>query len=104
MSVFQEILEVSRAQSEALARGDLDAAMRMVQDRAVLIEHAGSAATPEDEDAIREVLRRDRDLSSAIRERMIEIRNHSRKLQQGRVALSGYQSQPRQLGLLDTTS
>ena len=103
MSVYHEILELARTQSDAVARGDLDVAVRILEERSALL---GRAPTPtrDDEDAIREVLRRDRDLSGAIRERMLDIRARSLKLQQGRVALTGYHT-PRQhqLGLVDAT-
>ena len=102
MSAFQEILRLARAQSEAVAHGDLETAIRLLQDRAALLQQAGPASA-EDEDAIREVLRRDRDLSGAIRERMLAIRAQARELQQGRAALAGYAPPPRQLGLLDAS-
>ena len=101
MSAFQEILQLARAQSAAVARGDLETAVRMLEDRALLLQSAGQP-TPEDEDAIREVMRRDRDLSGAVRERMLDIRARSLKLQQGRSAMAGYARQGRQLGLVDS--
>lgn len=89
MSPFQAVLQLARQQSAAVARGDLDAAVRLLAERAALLEGAGPPA-PADVDAIREVLRRDRDLSAAVRERMLDLRARSLKLRHGRNALSGY--------------
>jgi hypothetical protein len=49
-------------------------------------------ATPSeaDREVIREVLRLDRELSTAIRHKMIDLRNQAVELQQGRTALAGY--------------
>jgi hypothetical protein len=104
MDPFQELVRIAREQSAALARGELETAVRLLDDRAVILQSLGQARTVADENAVREVMRRDRDLSSAIRERMIDIRNRSLKLQHGRAALSGYGAGPaRQLGLIDAT-
>jgi hypothetical protein len=89
MSVYHEILELARQQSAAVVRGDLETAVRLVGDRGAVLRDAPPAG-PGDADAIREILRRDRDLAGAIRERMIEIRNQAVSFQRGRVALSGY--------------
>jgi hypothetical protein len=89
MSLFHQILDVSKQQSAALARGDLDEAVRLLAERAPLVAAAGPAGK-DDVDVIHEIMRRDRQLSGAIRERMIDLRNQSLKTQQGRHALSGY--------------
>jgi hypothetical protein len=89
MSTFQEILDLARQQSAALARGDLEGAVRLLDARAPLVARAG-AAGPGDDVLIHEILHRDRQLSSAIRERMIELRNRAAQAQTGRSALSGY--------------
>src|SRR4051812_43441023 len=103
MSVYQRLLDLAREQSAAVARGDLEAAVRVLGERASVMATA-AAAGPQDAHAIREILRRDRDLSGAIRQRMIDIRNRAARMQRGRVAMTGYGAGPApSLPLLDTT-
>jgi hypothetical protein len=101
---YAALLELAQRQVEAAERGDLSAAIALMPARADVL---ASAATPvrADYDAIREVLRLDRDLASALRRRMIAIRNEAVGLQQGRTALAGYQPplgerRPRRLNAL----
>ena len=89
MSPFDEVLELARRQAAAAARDDLDEAVRLLEQRAELLASAGPAA-PTDADAIAETLRLDRELSSALRERMLRIRDEALALQRGRTAVSGY--------------
>ena len=89
MSAYLELLRLAQAQAAALARGDLDGAVSMLEARGAVLARAGAPA-PADLDAIREVLRLDRDLSGAIRERMLEIRQQAMEAQRGRRALDGY--------------
>ena len=89
MSVYTELVRVAEAQSAALARGDLEAAVGMLDTRAALLAQAGPPR-PSDADAIREVLRLDGELSSAIRERMLHIRGLAVESQRGQRALAGY--------------
>ncbi len=89
MTVYDEVLDLAREQSTAIARGDVDAAVQLLPKRAALLASAPPAAEA-DADAIREIIRRDRDLSGAIRERMIDLRNRAVRSQHGRVALAGY--------------
>jgi len=89
MSAYREVLELARQQSAAVACGDLETAVRLVGERGAVLRDAPPAG-PGDAEAIREILRRDRDLAGAIRERMIEIRKQAVNSQRGRVALSGY--------------
>ena len=89
MSAFSEILRLAEAQHEALARGDLAAAGGLLDARGAVLARAG-APRASDAPAIREVLRLDRELSGAIRERMTEIRNQAIESQRGQRALAGY--------------
>jgi hypothetical protein len=89
---YNQLLELARSQASALARGDVDSAVELLTQRAEIIRTLPSASGA-DEDAIREIMRLDRDLSSAIRERMIEIRNEVVAGRHGRAALSGYRPQ-----------
>jgi hypothetical protein len=89
VSAYLELLRLAQAQAAALARGDLEAAVGMLDARGALLARAG-APTPADQEAVREVLRLDRDLSSAIRERMLAIRQQAVAAQRGRRALDGY--------------
>lgn len=88
-SKYAPLLAIARQQHDLLERGDLEQAISMMDDRADLIVAVG-APGPADHATLREVLRLDRALSSAIRERMVHIRNEAFEGQQGRRALSGY--------------
>jgi hypothetical protein len=89
VSVYTELLRLAEAQSAALARGDLQAALGLLDARGALLAQA-DAPRPSDAETIREVLRLDRELSGAIRERMIHIRNQAVQSQRGQRALAGY--------------
>jgi|ERR1051326_629836 hypothetical protein len=89
MSAYERVLQLAREQSAAAARGDLDTAVRLLRDRAAILASAPPAEAG-DADTIREILRRDRDLSGAIRKRMIDLRDRAVRSQHGRVALAGY--------------
>ena len=93
MSPFEQVLCIAQEQLAAVARGDLRAATARLDERGALL----SAAPPPqlaDTDTIEEILRLDRVLSGAIRERMIAIRNEVLEGQRGRVALNGYAHTP----------
>ena len=89
MSAYTELLRLAEAQSAALARGDLAAAVDLLEARGALLAQAGPPR-PSDADAIREVLRLDRELAGAIRGRMLHIRNQAVENQRGQRALAGY--------------
>ena len=89
MSVYRELLHLAETQSAALGRGDLQAAVDLLDARGALLAQATPPA-PQDLDAIREVLRLDRELSGAIRERMLAIRDEALESQRGQRALAGY--------------
>jgi hypothetical protein len=99
-SPFDLLVDLAREQSAAVARGDLDLAARLMADRAALLA-TPPAARPRDEAAIREVLRRDRDLAAAFRERMLDIRNRALQTRHGRLALAGYHTNVANHGILD---
>src|SRR3954447_18695428 len=102
-SAYAQLLQFARDQAAAVARGDVDAAIGMLQARAAIIANA-PAARAGDADGIREILHLDRELSSAIRERMLAIRAEAARGQQGRVALTGYRPAMRRTALaIDTT-
>ena len=89
MSLYQQVLDIAREQSAALAQGELEAANALLDQRAQLLLNA-LVPTPDEIPLIEEIMRLDRDLSSAIRERMIKIRNEVLDGQHGRRALDGY--------------
>ena len=89
MSPFEQVLQLARRQAAAVARDDLDEAVSLLPDRAALLASAGPAA-PADREAIAETLRLDRELSGAIRERMLRIRDEAIALQRAHTAVSGY--------------
>jgi hypothetical protein len=88
-SPYVALLEIVRRQSDAAARGDVQAAVALMPERLGVLVDA-PAPSPADHAAIHEVLRLDRDLCTAIRHKMIELRNQAVELQQGRHALAGY--------------
>ena len=86
---YTRLLDLARDQAEAAARGDLDTAVRLLDVRAAVLANAPAPGTA-DADAIREVLRLDRELSSAFREHMLELRGEVLDSRQGHKALNGY--------------
>src|SRR4051794_11104390 len=88
-SKYAPLLAIARHQHDLLERGDLEQAISLMDARADLIVAVG-APEPADHETLREVLRLDRELSSAIRERMVRLRNEAFEGQQGRRALTGY--------------
>jgi hypothetical protein len=104
MSLYQQVLDIAHEQSAALSRGELEAATALLDHRAHLLVNA-VAPTPAEVPLVEEIMRLDRDLSSAIRERMIKIRNEVRDGQQGRRALDSYGRRlPRQPLAIDRIS
>ena len=93
MSPYLELLHVARQQAAAVARGELGDAVALLDARGALLAQA-AAPVGADFDAIREVLRLDRELSGAIRERMLHIRDEALAEQRGRQALSSYAPPP----------
>jgi len=86
---YARLLDLARDQAAATARGDLDTAVSLLDVRAAVLRDAPGPDAG-DTAAIREVLRLDRDLSSAIRERMIQLRDEALGSRQGNKALIGY--------------
>ena len=72
-----------------VASGDLEAAVGMLTERGVVLE-AAPPPKPADANVIREILRLDRVLSGAIRERMVAIRDEVTEGRRGRRALDSY--------------
>ena len=89
MTPYQQVLDIARAQSAALGRGDLEVATALLDERATLLAGA-PVPSRADVPLVEEILRLDRDLSSAIRQRMIAIRDEARDGDRGRKALDGY--------------
>src|SRR5437870_4087575 len=89
MTAYQQVLDIARKQSAALSRGELETATLLLDERTALL--AGAALPgPSDVPIVEEILRLDRDLSAAIRQRMIAIRDEARDGERGRKALDGY--------------
>jgi hypothetical protein len=104
MSPFEQVLCIAQEQLAAVARGDLHAATGRLDERAALLAAAPPAVLT-DTQTIEEILRLDRVLSGAIRERMIAIRNEVMEGNRGRQALEGYgHTPPRRSRVLDAVS
>jgi hypothetical protein len=101
MTSFEEVLRIAQEQAAAVARGDVEAAVDRLDERGALLSRA-PAAQASDTDTIEEILRLDRALSGAIRERMVSIRNEALDGQRGKRALDRYgYTSPRQPVALD---
>ena len=87
--VYARLLDLARDQAEAAARGDLDTAISLLDVRAAVLVDAPAPGTA-DEDAIREVLRLDRELSLAFSQRMLDLQGEVLDGRQGHKALNGY--------------
>jgi hypothetical protein len=103
MTAFEAIRAIALQQAAAVARGDLDEAVRLLDERAALLASAGEV-THADEDAVRDVLQLDRELAGAIRERMLSLREEAVRLQHARTAVNGYGPRGRRApAMLDAT-
>jgi hypothetical protein len=89
MTMLDQVLNIARQQAAALASGDLDAATAMLEERGTLLR-AVAPPKPADAEVVREILRLDRVLSGAIRERMVAIRDEVTEGKRGRRALDRY--------------
>ena len=89
MSIYEQVLAIAREQSEALSRGELEHAVSLLDRRGELLAGA-PPPSPLDVPVAEEILKLDRDLATAIRHRMIAIRDEARQGNQGRHALQGY--------------
>lgn len=104
MGTYQKILDIAREQAASLGRGELDAAVALLEHRAELLVSAAPPG-PEEVPFVQEILQLDRGLASAIRERMIRIRNDALEGKQGQKALGGYgRSAPRRPMAVDRLS
>lgn len=104
MNAYQQVLDIARQQSEALGRGDLENATALLDERAALLATA-PVPGPADVPLVEEILRLDRDLSSAIRHRMIALRDEAREGERGKKALDSYgRHLPRRPMAIDTRS
>src|SRR5438876_4799326 len=101
MTPFEQVLCIAQEQLAAVARGDLLAATARLPERGALLA-AAPPAQHSDAATIHEIMRLDLTLSSAIRERMIEIRDEAIQGQRGRRALDGYgHAPPQRMRVLD---
>jgi len=103
VNAYQQVLELARRQSAAIDRGDLEGATALLDERAALLADAPLPG-PADAPLVEEILRLDRDLSSAIRHRMIAIRDEARRDERGKKALDSYgRHLPRRPMAIDTS-
>lgn len=96
------LLDLAREQSGAIELGDLDAAVALLDTRAELLAQA-PAATLADRPHIEQVMLLDRQLSGAIRERMLKLRQEAVAAARGGSALTGYLPGPSGAQYLDET-
>jgi hypothetical protein len=89
MSVYEKVLSIAREQADALDRGELEHAVGLLDRRAELLAGA-PPPTQAEVPVVEKILELDRELASAIRYRMIAIREDARQGHQGRHALQGY--------------
>ncbi len=101
MRHYQQLLALARQQADALARGEILAATKLLDARQELLRDA-PPPHGDDIEAIQEVLRLDRELSTAVRLEMIRIRDEAVSLQRGKQALHGYSPQREKEAILDS--
>jgi hypothetical protein len=89
MSAYATLLEIAREQAAALTRDDVVFAVSLLDKRAELL---ASAPHPSEADRplVEEIMRLDRQLATAIRERMLWIREQLLAASRGRTALASY--------------
>jgi hypothetical protein len=103
-SVYLQVLAIAQEQSEALQRGEVERAVALLDRRAALLA-CTTTPTPDEVPVVKEILRLDRDLSSAIRERMIRIRGEAVETRHGQHVLDGYgRNMPRRPLAIDRQS
>jgi hypothetical protein len=91
MSVFAELLDIARRQLALAQEGDIDSAISLIEAREkLMLDAPASVNDAADEASIRAVLTLDRDLATAIRQRMIAVRHEAAEISHGRTALIGY--------------
>src|SRR3979409_2357109 len=93
MTGFEEVLRIAQEQLEAVSRGDIDAAIGRLDERGAILSVA-PAPLADDRPIIEEILRLDKILSGAIRERMMSIRDEVLEGRRGQRALNGYAMRP----------
>jgi hypothetical protein len=93
MTAYAELLDLARQQVKAAQKGDVDAAVSLLDARAQLIASAPPATVAE-KPIIEEVLTLDRELAGFIRLRMLEIREQVLATGRGQTALRGYAAVP----------
>jgi hypothetical protein len=89
VTAYQTLLGLARQQAAALKDGDLEGAVALLDTRAEVLAHA-PPATPTDHPDIEQVVLLDRQLSGAIRARMLRLRDDAVAAAHGGSALSGY--------------
>ncbi len=100
VSPYARMLRLAEEQVAALGRGDVETAIRLLDDRAEIL---ASAREPTDDDrqTIRGLLALDRHISGELRERMLRIREEAMATQFNQTALAGYRSDLRAAHSLD---
>lgn len=88
-AAYGALLEIAREQAAAVARDDVVFAISLLDKRGKLLATA-PPVTETDRPLVVEILRLDRQLSTAIRERMLWIRDQLSTAARGRTALAGY--------------
>jgi hypothetical protein len=88
-NLFEQILLIAQQQVEAVARGDLEAAVARLDQRGELVAQL-PPALGRDTSTLEEIMRLDRVLSSAVRDRMVAIRDEAAQFQRGSHALDSY--------------
>jgi hypothetical protein len=88
-NAFEQILSIAQEQLDAVSRGDLEAAVARLDQRGVLVAQL-PIAQARDTSTLEEIMRLDRVLSGAIRDRMLAIREESDQLQHRTSALDLY--------------
>ena len=90
-SSFQAILEITQAQAAAARAGDLDSVMAALEERGRLVDSVG-APSRQEAATLAAIFELEREIATAIRTRMLAVRDEMRGVQHGKRALASYGS------------
>jgi hypothetical protein len=91
MTVYEQILEVTRRQAAAALADDVEGAIALMDERGRLVA-AAPPPSEADHPIIRAILELERDIATSIRRRMLAIREEALASRHGQQALAGYSS------------
>jgi len=89
MSPFQQLVDLSQRQAAAFAEGEVRIMCELIAERGALIERL-PAPGPADRAFVERAVALDRELASAVRDRMLTLRSTAAQLHNRQTNLNGY--------------